>query len=132
MPRLLALLALLCCVACSGARPSPEETLSRSLTTFHSHLLFGRYDDAAAYLPLEQREAFLEYYQGTDDDLKITEFEIARSELAPTRDSAKVEVDLSWYQLPSMTVKTSKMVEKWEYDSAFERWTLVEHKVKDD
>ena len=116
-------------VACTSARPTPEELLSTSLTAFHSHLVFQRYDDAAAFLPPEQREPFRTYYEEQGEDLKFTEFEIRQLELCPDKSCAYVELDLGWYRLPSTSVQRSKMHERWDYAAEYERWTLEEQRV---
>jgi hypothetical protein len=123
----------LCAAALAGCmrpQPSPTELLSKALNGFHGHLLFQRYDEAAGYVPAAMREAFLDYYQEREG-FHITEFETTRLEVSEDEHAARALVVLSWYQLPSMTVQTTRMDEKWTYDDVTSRWHIDEQKPVD-
>lgn len=127
---LFALLLALVFTGCMRPQASPAELLDRSLNGFHGHLIFQRFDEAAAFVPTATRSDFMAYYENEGEDLKITEYEITRVEVNPDETVAKVEVTISWYRLPSSTIQKTKMVEEWTFDKLLSRWEVVEQKEK--
>ena len=122
---------LLLTAGCMSPRPSPAAEISATLTRFHSHLVFARYDQAALFLKKELQLPFVDYYEAQGSDFKVVEFEVARVELSDDEERATVQVDLSWHQLPSMTIQRSRLVEEWVWDSMGERWWVESQEVRD-
>lgn len=128
---LLSLFAMLA-LGCARPKPSPGELLSQALIQYHGHLIFERFDEAAGFVPVEQRTEFMDYYEEQQGDLRITEFEVARLELSDDETVAQARVILSWYKLPSSVVHTSRMDQSWRFDTLTERWEVVEQNVRED
>jgi len=128
----LALLALTVVSGCMRPTPSPTEILSSSLTQYHGHLIFERFDEAAGFVPVPQRQDFLDYYEEQRGDLYITEFELTRLEVAGDEHEARAEVLVTWYKLPSAKVVTTRMEQMWSFDTEREVWEIVNQEVIDE
>jgi len=120
---------MLLLVGCTGPRPSPGEQLSKALTQYHGHLIFERFDDAAGFVPVPRRDEFITYYEEQRGELRVLEFDVRRVEISPDEQQAQAEIMLRWYRLPSTTVMTSTMTERWSWDEDAERWEVVEQTI---
>ncbi|PJB41961.1 MAG: hypothetical protein CO108_12350 [Deltaproteobacteria bacterium CG_4_9_14_3_um_filter_63_12] len=127
---LLILLLAFATSACMRPQASPSELLNRALNAFHGHLIFQRFDEAAAFVPTATRKDFMTYYEDQGEDLKITEYELTRLEMNPEETIANAEVTISWYRLPSSTIQKTKMQEEWNFDKLTSRWEVIEQKEK--
>lgn len=126
-----ALAASLLVSALWGCRPqpSPAETLNQAVHGFHGHLVFDRFDQAGLFVPGHQREEFVSFYEDQRDELEIAEYEISRLEIAPDQNSARAEIILSWYEVPSGVLHTSRMVERWTYYDEPGTWEVTHQEI---
>lgn len=112
--RLLPLLLALALTACAGstdsqARENLREVQTRSLVSLQT----GSYEAFAPYLMPEHRLDFLARAFGAEKKLHMTEFTTVGVDIAPDVTSARVVVRLSWYELPSTSVKTENLFIDW-------------------
>lgn len=119
-------------VSCASSSPETNhaELLRRSTLQFHSDIRWQRYDSAAAHLPLDQRDTFLDFYEARRQALFVTEFEVIQLQLSPDKKTAHAQVLMSWYELPSTQVRTSLIDERWAFQEQQNRWEVVEQQVE--
>jgi hypothetical protein len=106
----------------------PKVTLAEQLRTYHQHLRWGRFQDAARYLEAGDREVFLGRHEEMGEDYKVIDFEIKNVEPSPDGQEAKVEINLQWVLEPSMTVHKDKLLQTWRLVGG--AWTLTDEETK--
>ncbi len=94
----------------SQARERLREVQTRSLVSLQS----GQYEAFAPYIVAEHRLDFLARAFGAEKKLHMTEFTTVGVDVAPDVTSARVVVRLSWYELPSTSVKTENVFLDWK------------------
>jgi hypothetical protein len=123
---LLATGALAFTLACAAAqRQDPRESLPESLRDFHNQLIWGRYAEAAGYLPEDQRAYFIGTYDDLDGELRFVEYELGSVDLDAVNNEAVVMVTLSWYRVPYYVVERVRIREVWALDDENDHWWLV-------
>ena len=120
--------SLLCC---SAAQPDGDD-LASAVDDYHQALTWGRYGDAANFLPIGQRNEFIGFYEESEDDIRFTEYSVGSVNVGPEGDEAEVLVTLSWYAEHSYTVQETRVRETWTYDDEGENWILTERADPDD
>lgn len=111
--------------ACSAAVRTPETVVEEQIHTFHQHMRWGRYDEAASFLPEDNREPFLDELEA-EGDWRITEYEVESIELETGNTEATVIVWTQFYALPSTIVDEKTWRERWVYDDVLRIWQLQE------
>ncbi len=117
--------------ACSGANANPRSDLSKSIDDYHQHLTWGRYAEAAGYLPIAQRNEFIGIHDEIGDELRFTEYELGTIDLTSDEQEATVAVTLSWYTETSQIVQDTRLEETWTYDEESEFWFLTQRVAAD-
>ena len=110
---------------CSAATPDGDD-LASAIDDYHQALTWGRYGDAANFLPIGQRNEFIGFYEESDDDIRFTEYSVRSVAVGPEGEQAEVLVTLSWYAEHSYTIQETQVRETWTYDDESETWTLTE------
>lgn len=134
MPRrtLLSLLAAIAFVwvtsACGGqqANSDPRENLDTAIDDYHTHLTWGRFNEAAGYLPVEHRNEYVGYHEEVGDDVRYTEFEVGAIDVNGEDLEARVTVTVSWFEEHSYTLRETRMSETWAFDEESEHWMLTD------
>jgi hypothetical protein len=109
----IALAALSCALCGCQSKPQERANLGFSVQTYHQHLRWGRYQQAASFLVPEERNAFLGRHDELGDDYKVMNVEIRH--LAPEADpnEASAEVIIEWVREPDMVVHKDKRTQTW-------------------
>lgn len=118
---------LVCAVAlvgCTQQRPSMGELLRMASMTYNEGLRWQRFTDCAGYLPPEQRDSFLRKMEDEREELSFVEYDVRRTDLNADVTAATIEVDYTWYRLPSTTLQTTRMRQRWSLIE--DQWTLLE------
>ena len=105
-----------------------EDDFFMCVQNFHADLRFARYGRASKYLSETERNLFDGRVEELGDDFHITEFEVIDIDTDPETGIATVEVKIMWYKLPSMSVKTTVVIEEWELIEG--KWVIVSRKEK--
>lgn len=105
---------------------SPEE-LVRSVTDFHQHLRWRRYNEASAYLPEADKGRFVGQFEEVDETFRVVEYEIRSVEFGKDGKRATSKVEVQWLREPDMRVHKDKIEERWEAREG--RWLLIEREV---
>lgn len=111
MSRVLVMALLL--VACNQQRPSQAELLKMAASTYNEGLRWKRYTDCAGLMPPEQRDGFLRRMEDERDDLSFVEYDVRRMDLNADTTAATIEVDYTWFRMPSTTLQTTRMRQRW-------------------
>lgn len=104
-----------CLVAagCATATAQRAEHLTNASRSFHDGLLFRHYQLVSSHLLPEHRPEFLTRAFGVEETLSVTEVEILSATLAEDSKSAKTLTRLSFFSLPSTTLRTETVVVDW-------------------
>ena len=97
--------------ACALLNP-PAEQQQKALDNFTYALRWQRYADAAAFFAPEHRQAFLEQMTVLKD-LTITDVRQVRCDLAEDGQGAATRLEIDYYLLPSITLKTMTVDQAW-------------------
>jgi hypothetical protein len=115
-------------LACAGQPKRSGELLTTDLRVYNEALRWRRYDDAAARLPVAQREAFLDERQELDEDLRIDEYEVERIKLDREEKTAVVLVKYVWHLDSTGIVHETLLEQDWEFQER--GWWLVAERRK--
>jgi hypothetical protein len=107
------LLVALLLGACALLNP-PAEQRQKTLDDFAYALRWQRYPDVAAFFVAEHRQAFLEQ-MSTLKDLNITEVRQVRCDLDEDGRRAATRLEIDYYLLPSITLKTLAVDQTWRW-----------------
>ena len=118
-------------LGCSAANPDTDD-LASAIDDYHQALTWGRYGDAANFLPPAQRNEFIGFYEESEDNVHFTEFSVGSVDMGPENEEATVLVTLSWYAEASYTVQETRVRETWVYDEEVEIWILTERTDPDE
>ena len=118
-------------VACGGGMRTPEAVLEEQLRAFHSHVRWGRIDEAAGFVSDDHRQVFLGMHDELGEDFEVTEYEIHSVNLDRASDVAVVSVWMQWFRLPSTRVEEATYREVWTYDEELRVWQMTERGRED-
>lgn len=113
-------------VACGGGMRTPEAVLEEQLRAFHTHVRWGRIDEASSFVAEDHRQVFLGMHEELGGDFEVTEYEINSIQLDRGDDIAVVSVWMQWFRLPSTRVESATYREVWTYDKDLRVWQLTE------
>lgn len=117
--------------ACGGGMRTPEAVLEEQLRAFHSHIRWGRINEASGFVSEDHRQVFLGMHDELGEDFEVTEYEIHGVELDRASDVAVVSVWMQWFRLPSTRVEEATYREVWTYDEDLRVWQLSERERED-
>lgn len=117
--------------ACGGGMRTPEAVLEEQLRAFHSHVRWGRIDEASGFVSEDHRQVFLGMHDELGDDFEVTEYEINSVSLDRGSNTAVVSVWMQWFRLPSTRVEEATYRETWTYDEDLRVWQLSEREESD-
>ncbi len=110
-------LALAAAAAGAGgcASTASDTDLQRAVWLYNEGIRWKRFEQAAAFLPPEARDAFLERYHATEDRLSIESIEVRGVAAAEgtSEPSFDVTVVAAAYVLPSTVLQRVTIVERW-------------------
>ena len=110
-----------------GMGGSVKEQLQRSTLMYFDGIRWKRFSQSALMIPPAERILFVQKREEARDRFFVTECEVKGMVYDGDSETAMVEVEFKWYNLPSMTIRTTRLQQKWEYQ---ESWLMVEqHEV---
>ena len=116
-----------------GMGGSIKEQLQRSTLMYFDGIRWKRFSQSALMIPPAERVSFVQKREEARERFFVTECEVKGMVYDGDSETAMVEVEYKWYNLPSMTIKTTRLQQRWEYK---ESWLMVEQhevsSVKDD
>ena len=108
----LLLLGTTACATASSAR-SKLDTAARDV---FDALQFGDFQVVAAYLAPEHRTDFLARAYGMEKTLEVVEFTPVGLDVDEAAERGKMVTRLTWFELPSTSVKTENVFLDWKRD----------------
>lgn len=122
------LFALPLALAFAGCATSPDDPpprapdVSDTATTYNNDVRWGRYYEASAQLPPDQRTAFLKLLDDSARPYRFTSVDLLQAN--PSEDGSQVEmlVSLEFYHLPSVQEQKVQQRQLWHWDHAEKRW----------
>ena len=114
--------------SCAGGMGgSIKEQLQRSTLMYFDGIRWKRFSQSALMIPPKERVSFVQKREEARDRFFVTECEVKGMVYDGDSETAMVEVEYKWYNLPSMTIETTRLQQRWEYK---ESWLMVEqHEV---
>jgi len=101
--------------ACSLAdKVSPQEEFQKQQALYMQTLRWKDCPNMAAFFTEPRREHFFDQTLGLDD-LRITDVRLLRSTFQEETAQVKTIVEVDYYLLPSLTVKTLRMNQDWTF-----------------
>lgn len=112
------LAGLLLLMAGCGAFPSkvltPESQFARVQDEFMQHLRWRDFRAASRYFTETHRESFLRHFRESDD-LNITDVRLLSAEYVADNERMETEVEVEYFLLPSVTLKTFRFEQQWRF-----------------
>jgi hypothetical protein len=109
--------------ACTGLNKQEKDDFPAIIKRFHHNLRWKYKDQVLARIHPTQQEKFLERYDEIGEDLHITSFEIRKVKIDASKDTAKIEIILHYYQMPSTVLRKDKLFQIWSKSNG--KWVLV-------
>ena len=124
----LALVILLGCMVslqgCAGGMGGTvQDQLQRSTMMYFDGIRWKKFSQAALFIPLENRIEFVQKREDARDEFTVTDCEVKGVLYDSGTETAVVEVEYKWYKLPSMTIRTTRLQQKWEFKDG---WLITE------
>ena len=109
-------MVLLAAVLFAGCGPlvSPRADFPQTQREFARFLRWGEYQQASRFLPAEYAAAFREHFAALDG-LHITEIRTDATTDPKTPDQMQGRLEIDYYRLPSVTLKTRVLRLAWRY-----------------
>ena len=120
--------ALVVLPGCAGGMGgSIKEQLQRSTLMYFDGIRWKRFSQSELMIPPAERISFVQKREDARERFFVTECEVKGMVYDGDSETAMVEVEYKWYNLPSMTIQTTRLQQRWEYQ---ESWLMVEqHEV---
>ena len=118
-------LALASCATNPDAPPPRPPDVDDTAKAYNDDVRWGRYYEASAQLPAEQRDAFMKLLDDKMRPYRFTSVDLLQA--TPSDDGAKVEmlVSLEFYRLPSVQEQKVQQRQVWTYDREARRWFVA-------
>ncbi len=107
------LICLMVLAGCQMLNP-PEKKSSSALDDFVYALRWQQYDAAADFMKPEFRDDFLSTFKD-NKDLHVVDVRLAEAKVSAEGRRTETEIELDYYLLPSLTVKTFRFAQTWVY-----------------
>ncbi|HKI52198.1 MAG TPA: hypothetical protein VJ995_09000 [Geothermobacteraceae bacterium] len=128
------LVSLLLLLAGCGMFPSkimsPDSQFAQVQDDFMQRLRWRDFQGAAQYFSETHRESFLQHFRESDD-LNITDVRLLTTEYAADDERMETEVEVEYFLLPSVTVKTFRFEQQWGFFRSGEKlpgkWRITSH-----
>ena len=111
-----------CAMFDSDSKPPRAPEVDETAKAYNDDVRWGRYYEASAQLPPDQRTGFLKLLGDSTHPYRFTSVDLLKA--TPNEDGAEVEllVSLEYYRLPSMSEQKVQQRQLWRYDRAEKRW----------
>jgi hypothetical protein len=115
-------------IAISGcaATDGMVEKLYDSTRAYNRSLRWADWDRAAAYVPVESSDAFMESHQAVDDRLVMLDYNMTRIEVDKVNGVAASQVEISWHTETNLVVRHTTVNHLWQWHDG--KWVLVDER----
>ncbi len=107
-----------------GENVTPE--VDESLHAFNQDLRWGRFQQAAAQMPEDQREAFISLFDHEESPFRFTSTEVL-SATPKGVEGREVDAVIAWefYSPPALTERKLRQKQAWRFLPVERRWEVV-------
>jgi hypothetical protein len=109
-------------LACATPAKHTENLVDTSYR-YQEGLRWQRFDDAAVFVPPEEREDFLDERDQLAEDLRIDDYEVTRVKLRRQQSEAIVQVKYTWHLDSVGVVHETTTEQAWQRKGV--RWVIV-------
>ena len=108
-----------------------QTALKAQAKTYNRMLRWQYYGAASKFVKTDERDAFLQFYEGQRDTLKMTEVNLVSAEV-DEEDSLKgtTKVWITYYRYPSASLQKQLLLQEWEFDEEDEAWKIIVPEIK--
>lgn len=101
-----------------------QEKLYDATRAYNRALRWSDYDRAAAYVPAEAEDRFLDEHQAVEEELVVLDYELTRLKLEKQDGIASCRVRISWHTDRNLIVKETMVDQVWQFYQG--AWYLVD------
>jgi hypothetical protein len=114
---------------CATAGDGMQEKLYETTRAYNRALRWADYDRAAAYVPAEAEDAFLDDHGKFDEELVMIDYNLTRLKMEKQQGIATCRVKLSWHTDRNNVIRDTEVEQVWQFFQG--QWYLVdERRVK--
>jgi hypothetical protein len=94
-----------------------QQMLSEILPNFHRSIYWGKFEEAAVFVPPEKRASFVTRRQADRRKENLVEVQVENVEFGPESDTATVDVVIKYFKNTTYMVENRMEQETWQYSS---------------
>jgi hypothetical protein len=114
---------------CATAADGMQEKLYETTRAYNRSLRWADYDRAAAYVPPESEDAFLDDHGKFEEELVMIDYNLTRLKMEKQQGIATCRVKLSWHTDRSNVVRDTEVEQVWQFFEG--QWYLVDERRVD-
>lgn len=117
--------SILLLLACAGIETGQKmSNFDETTRAYGRAIRWGDYDAAHAFKKISPRSLNLPDVDGLRQ-ARVTSYEVKQTILSESKSEILRTVEIQYYRMNELTVKTVKIDERWEYADKEDRWYLV-------
>lgn len=109
---------------CAAVSDGMQEKLYDATRAYNRSLRWEDYDRAAAFVPAESENAFLDEHQDLADQYVMLDYQLTRLQIDKLKGVAYSRVELQWHADRELSVEKTSVDQVWQWYEG--RWWLVE------
>jgi hypothetical protein len=114
---------------CANAGDGMQEKLYETTRAYNRALRWADYDRAAAYVPAEAEDAFLDDHGRFEEELVMIDYNLTRLKMEQQQGIATCRVKLSWHTDRSNVIRDTEVEQVWQFFQG--QWYLVDERRVD-
>ena len=117
--------SILLLLACAGIETGQKmSNFDETTRAYGRAIRWGDYDAARAFKKISPSSLNLPDVDGLRQ-VRVTSYEVKQTILSESKSEILRTVEIQYYRMNELTVKTVKIDERWEYADKGDRWYLV-------
>ena len=114
---------------CATQADGMQEKLYETTRAYNRALRWADYDRAAAYVPAESEDAFLDDHGKYEEELVMIDYNLTRLKMEKGQGIATCRVNLSWHTDRDVVVRDTEVEQVWQFYKG--QWFLVDERRVD-
>jgi hypothetical protein len=119
---------LVCCLQAACGSNQSQNNLRENLVRFNEGVRWGRLQDVMPYLYSENAEHFVETHKEFGKEIQLSDYEIINVTMMAENEKADASIQITWYRLSEMVVKTTILVQHWEKRG--QDWMMIAEEIR--
>ena len=120
------LIGLVTLAGCANVGDGMKEKLYETTRAYNRALRWADYDRAAAYVPAEAEDEFLDDHSKYDEELVMIDYNLTRLKMEQQQGIATCRVKLQWHTDRDIVVHETEVEQVWQFFQG--RWFLVDER----